>query len=187
MSIGDAAAGSQQGKSHGWKALVFAGVLGIIGGIAAIVIPVIPTLLFSQIIGWVLVFTGVGTLIDAFSGGSASRVIIRLLLGLLTVAVGLYIVFAPLSGVLTLTEVLAFLFIISGVVRLFAAFSERSQPGAGSIGLSAVAGIAVGVLILVQLPDSAAWAIGLLVGVDLMLFGFTSLAAGMAAKRPAAV
>lgn len=186
MSFGGAGVGAQETRPRGWKTLVFAGVLGIVGGIAAIVLPVIPTLLFGQIIGWVIVFTGVATLIDAFSGGSAGRVAVRLLLGLLTIAVGLYIVFVPLSGVLTLTEVLGFLFIISGVVRLFAAVAERSQPGAGAIALSAVAGIAVGVLILVQLPDSAAWAIGLLVGVDLMLFGFTSLAAGMAAKRVAA-
>lgn len=186
MSATSASTDIRAAIGRGWKALVFAGTLGILGGIVAILLPPLAGLAAELFVGWVLIFSGVGALFDAFAVRSAGRTAARLILGLVTIAAGLYLVVYPVAGVLSLTLVLIVLFVFSGVARLVAAIRERGHPGAGLLALSAVTGIAVGVLIFAQLPSSAAWAIGLLVGIDLVFFGISALSAGLAGRRLAA-
>ncbi len=48
-----------------------------------------------------------------------------------------------------------------------------ARKGAGLVGLSGVAGLLIGILVLAKFPSSADWAIGLLVGIDLIFAGWT--------------
>jgi uncharacterized membrane protein HdeD (DUF308 family) len=169
-----------------WKWLMFAGILSVIAGFVSIMLPLLAGLAAAIFVGWILVFAGVGMFIDAFSiKGHAARMIGRLLLGLITVVAGLYIAFFPLEGVLTLTFVLCVVFVSNGLVRLVMGFRERGNPGAGLMVFSGILGIIVGFLILAQFPESAAWAVGLLVGIDLLFFGFAAISAASAGKAAA--
>ena len=60
-----------------------------------------------------------------------------------------------------------------GLTRVAVAFAARGQQGAGLVGLSGVAGLLIGILVLAKFPSSADWAIGLLVGIDLIFAGWT--------------
>ena len=65
------------------------------------------------------------------------------------------------------------LFLFMGLTRTFVAFAARGQQGAGLVGLSGIAGLLIGILVLAKFPSSADWAIGLLVGIDLIFAGWT--------------
>ena len=99
--------------------------------------------------------------------------ILRLLWALLTVIVGLWLIVEPHNGTLTLTLVLGIYFLFMGLTRIAVAFAGRGQQGAGLVGLSGVAGLLIGILVLAKFPSSADWAIGLLVGIDLIFAGWT--------------
>jgi uncharacterized membrane protein HdeD (DUF308 family) len=178
---GLAAEVSDQLKEH-WKWLMTAGVLAVIGGFVAIVVPALATVATAIFIGWMLVFAGCFLLVDAFSIRSASRVIVRLLWSLATILAGIYLLLAPLKGTVTLTFVLVAYFIFVGIVRIVTGLRERGVPGGGLVVLNGVLSLLIGGLILVDFPSSADWAIGLLVGIDFVFFGFGAISAAMAGR-----
>jgi uncharacterized membrane protein HdeD (DUF308 family) len=92
-------------------------------------------------------------------------------LGLLTEFAGLYLILAPLEGTVTLTFVLVAYFIAIGCVRIAEAIAIRGMPNAGMVGLNGALSLLIGLLILIDFPSSADWAIGLLVGIDLLFAG----------------
>jgi uncharacterized membrane protein HdeD (DUF308 family) len=113
-------------------------------------------------------------------------VAVRLVYAALFLAAGVYLLMAPPEGTFTLTVVLAAFLIAFGLVRLWAALRGRGEPSAALVALSGAAGVVLGILIAVELPSSADWAIGLLVGVDLLFYGFTAVWTAIAGREPAA-
>jgi uncharacterized membrane protein HdeD (DUF308 family) len=89
----------------------------------------------------------------------------------------------PLEGALTLTVFLIAFFLAEGVVKCFMAYEMRGQRGWGWTLFSGIASIIVGILLWVALPGSALWALGLLVGIDFLIFGWTLIAITLAATR----
>ena len=87
--------------------------------------------------------------------------------------VGVYLIAEPHNGTLTLTLVLGIYLLFMGLTRIAVAFSARGRQNAGLVGLSGVAGLLIGILVLAKFPSSADWAIGLLVGIDLIFAGWT--------------
>jgi uncharacterized membrane protein HdeD (DUF308 family) len=88
----------------------------------------------------------------------------------------------------TLTALLGIYFLIMGATRVTVAFLGRGRPNSGLVGLSGIAGLLVGILILAKLPESSDWAIGLLVGIDLIFAGWTLVSVAMVGRdisRPA--
>ena len=106
----------------------------------------------------------------------------RLLWAFLTLAVGLYLIFEPHNGTLTLTLVLGVYFLFMGLTRITVAFLGRGQPNAGLVGLSGFAGLLIGILVLAKFPSSGDWAIGLLVGIDLIFAGWTLTSVALVGK-----
>ncbi|MEA2348379.1 MAG: hypothetical protein QOG62_2166 [Thermoleophilaceae bacterium] len=169
-----------------WKPLMFAGIVSVIAGFVSIVLPPLAGLAAAAFVGWILVFAGVGMAIDAFSvKAGAARTIGRLLLAIITIVAGLFIAFNLIEGLLTLTFVLCVVFVSNGIIRLAVGFRERGHPGAGMVVFSGILGIVIGFMILAEFPESAAWAVGLLVGIDLVFFGFAAIAAANAGKQAA--
>lgn len=176
----------QQELREGWKGLRLAGALAIVVGIVAILIPAAFAVGTAIFIGIVLLFAGAWMLFDAWSVQGAGRVLVRVLWALLTEAAGLYLLIAPLEGTVTLTFVLVVYFIAIGIVRIAEAFVIRGLPGAGMVGLNGALSLLIGLLILVDFPSSADWAIGLLVGIDFLFAGWVLLMISSAGKRMAA-
>ena len=85
----------------------------------------------------------------------------------------------------TLTLLLAAWFFASGAVLLMSASRRRGLPGAGLTALNAALSLLLGILIVADLPSSAGWAIGLLVGINLVFWGMrTLIAAGHIEAMP---
>jgi uncharacterized membrane protein HdeD (DUF308 family) len=175
MEIGGASLDPEVRKalSQSWKALMTVGVLAIVLGCIAILVPAVASVGTAIFIGWILVVAGGFLAAAAFSAHSIGTVVLRLLWALLTLLVGLWLIVEPHNGTLTLTLVLGIYFLFMGLTRIAVAFVSRGQPNAGLVGLSGFCGLLIGILVLAKFPSSADWAIGLLVGIDLIFAGWT--------------
>lgn len=170
-------------QSRRW--LTIAGVLAVIGGAIAIVVPAVASVGVAIFIGWMLVFGAIFLFVDAFAVRDVGRLVLRALLALITLAAGISLLVAPLEGTYTLTVLLVLWFALTGVVRIGVAVAERGLPGAGLTAFNGVVTLLLAILIGAELPESSDWAIGLLVGIDFLLFGFYALSAASALKRTA--
>lgn len=171
------------GLARSWKALMTVGVLAIGAGCVAILVPAVASVATAIFIGWILIIAGAFLVAGAFTAPSIGTVVLRLLWAFLTVIVGLWLVIEPDNGTLTLTLVLGIYFLFMGLTRIAVAFADRGRPGAGLIGLSGFAGLLIGILVLAELPSSKDWAIGLLVGIDLIFAGWTLVSAALLGKE----
>ncbi len=171
------------GLARSWKALMTIGVIAIVIGCIAILVPAVASVGTAIFIGWILLIMGAFLVAAAFSAHSVGSLLLRLLWAALTVVVGIWLIVEPHNGTLTLTFVLGVYFLFMGLTRITVAFLGRGQPNAGWVGLSGVAGLIIGILVLAKFPDSADWAIGLLVGIDLIFAGWTLTSVALVGKE----
>jgi uncharacterized membrane protein HdeD (DUF308 family) len=167
---------------RGWRAVMTVGVGAILLGCVAIVVPAVAAVGTAIFIGIVLVVAGMFLVAAAFTAHSLGSLIVRLLWALLTVAVGVWLLAEPHHGAVSLTLLLGIYFLLMGTTRVAIAVAARGQQGAGIVGLSGVAGLLIGVLVLAKFPSSADWAIGLLVGIDLIFAGWTLTSVALAGR-----
>jgi uncharacterized membrane protein HdeD (DUF308 family) len=172
----------REGLAQSWKGLMIVGISAIVLGCIAILIPAVVAVGAAIFIGIILLVAGAFLTAAAFSAHSIGSLIVRLIWALLTVVVGLWLILEPHNGTLTLTFVLGVYFLFMGLTRIAVAFVGRGQPNAGLVGLSGVAGLIIGILVLAKFPSSADWAIGLLVGIDLIFAGWTLTSVGLVGK-----
>jgi uncharacterized membrane protein HdeD (DUF308 family) len=163
------------------------GILLIVLGVVAILFPFLTTIAAKLVLGWLFLFGGIVQIIHAFSAHRWSAFFLSLLVGVVYVLAGGWLVFFPLAGILTLTVLLAAMFIVEGALEIGMAFRIRPQEGWVWMLVSGIVAVAVGLLIIAQLPTSAIWAIGLLVGINMISSGwayfFLALAAGRTERR----
>ena len=174
----------RDGLARSWKALMArSGSLAIVIGCIAILVPAVASVGTAIFIGWILLIAGAFLVAAAFSAHSVGSLIVRLLWAVLTVFVGVCLIVEPHNGTLTLTLVLGIYFLFMGITRITVAFLGRGQPNAGLVGLSGVCGLLIGILVLAKFPSSADWAIGLLVGIDLIFAGWTLTSVALVGKE----
>ncbi|MGE4246777.1 MAG: HdeD family acid-resistance protein, partial [Parvibaculaceae bacterium] len=155
----------------------------IVLGTGAILFPFITTIAAKIFLGWLFLIGGVVQIAHAFSTKGWSEFLLSLLIGLLYAVAGAWLAFLPLTGIITLTILLAVLFIFEGVMEVGIAIRMRPQNGWGWMLAAGIVAILVGVLIIAQLPSSATWAIGLLVGINMISTGWAYLFLAMAAGK----
>ena len=153
-------------------------VLGAIG-----LVEVVTTTLFSVFFfGWLLIIAGIVQAVHAFRVRPWSGLLLQLLVGILDIIIGLFIIANPGSSALALTLLIAFFFIVGGVVRIVMAVPEHF-PGRGWAIFNGVINVLLGILIWVHWPASAFWVIGLFIAVELFLTGLWFIALGVGARR----
>jgi uncharacterized membrane protein HdeD (DUF308 family) len=184
MEIGGASldAEAREGLAKSWRTLMVVGIVAILIGSVAILVPAVASVGTAIFIGWVLLFAGGFMVAAAFSAHSIGTLALRLAWAVLTIVVGCWLIVEPDDGTLTLTLVLGIYFLFMGLTRLTVAFLARGQHNAGLLGLSGLASLLIGVLILAEFPSSADWAIGLLVGIDLIFAGWTLVSVALVGK-----
>jgi uncharacterized membrane protein HdeD (DUF308 family) len=163
-----------------WKLYLAEGILLVILGFIAIVIPPIATLAVTILLGWLFLLSGVMGLITTFMMRQAPGFWWSLLSAALAVLVGGSLLAMPASGAVSLTIVLVAFFVIEGIASIMFALDHKSELTGrwGWMLASGVVDLVLGGMILAGLPSTAAWAIGLLVGIN-MIFGGSALV-GMA-------
>jgi uncharacterized membrane protein HdeD (DUF308 family) len=168
-------------KASGW--FMAMAVVFIILGLMAIVEPGVAGLAVTILVGWLLIFGGVAHLVTAFSGGGAGRVIWQVLIGIVYIVGGFYFLTHALLGLGTLTLLLAGIILAEAVLEFIAYFRTRGGGGSGWRLVNALITLVLGGLIWFHWPSSSVWAIGTLVGVNLLMTGISQLMLGMAARK----
>ena len=165
--------------------LTLMGIVFVVLGMLAIVEPAVAGLAVAILVGWVLIFGGVAHGVAAFGGG-AGRVVWQLIVAAIYVVAGLYFLTHPLLGLGTLTLYLAVVLLVEAVIEIVAYFAVGREGGSGWRLVNAIVTLLLGGMIWSNWPSSSAWAIGTLVGVNLMTTGFSRLMLGTAARKLAA-
>lgn len=160
-------------QSRGW--FIFLGVVLILAGLAAIFFPFIGGLAVAVWAAIAFLIAGVAQTVHAFATKRWTGFLFDILVGLLYLAAGIILWFNPIQGVIALTVFLAVVLIVDGALRSIMAFQIRPRSGWLWLLAGGVLGIIAGVMIWQQLPSSAAWALGLLLGLNLLCSGVTFL------------
>jgi uncharacterized membrane protein HdeD (DUF308 family) len=165
----------------GW--LIAAAVLFIVLGVFAIIEPAVAGLGVALLVGWLLIFGGISHFISAFEGGGARRVLFQILAGVVFLFGGYYLLRHPLLALGTLTLLLAAVILVAGVCEIVTYFRLRDEQASGWMLFNGIVALVLGLMISLQWPSSSVWAIGTLVGVNLLLTGITRLMVGLSGRR----
>ncbi len=168
-------------KITGWY--IAAAVLFIVLGIFAIIEPGVAGLGVTLLVGWLLVIGAVFHFIAAFKGGGAKQVIFQVLIGILYAIGGFYFLTHTIMGTATLTLLLAGIILAEGVIEVISYFRLKGDGASGWLLLNGIITLALGALIWFHWPSSTVWAIGTLVGVNLLMTGITRLMFGLAVRK----
>ena len=168
-------------KASGWFILI--AVLFILLGIFAIAEPFAATLGVTLLVGWLLVIGAVAHFIAAFKGGGAKHVILQVLVGIVYLIGGGYFLTHTIMGASTLTLLLTTVILIEGIFELVSYFRLKSKGGSGWLLVNALVTLLLGGLIWFHWPSSSVWAIGTLVGVNLLMTGISRLMIGLGARQ----
>ena len=168
---------TQSVRDH-WALFLVEGIVLVVLGMLAIVVPQIATLAVAIFLGWLFLISGVVGLITTFMARHAPGFWWALLSAVVAIAAGLLLVEWPVSGAISLTYLLIAFFVIEGAVSIMYALEHKKELSGrwAWMLVSGIIDLILAVMILAGLPSTAAWALGLLVGIN-MLFGGTSMIA----------
>lgn len=169
-------------KEHS-RPLKIQGIIMLMLGIVAIIVPGLFTLAIELLIGILLLVGGLMSIYGAFKLKGLPTSTISMLTGILSAIVGALLLVYPMQGVIALTILLGVLFLFKGVAEIVTAFQHRHWVGWGWILASGIASILIALVLLLALPESAVWGIGLLVGINLLFTGTWLLMLGSAISK----
>ena len=165
------------GASIGWA------VVMIVLGFAAVFLPFAAGIGLSIFVSWIIVFSGFAYIAYAFAAQGAGAFLWRMLIGIAYVFGGGYLAFHPGLALESLTLVLTAIFFVEGVLQIVVFFQSRALPGSGWILFDGVITLLLAYLIGRPWPSSSTWAIGTLLGINLIVSGSTRLMYSIAARK----
>lgn len=174
-------------RAH-WKAFLIEGVVLMLLGAAAILIPTVSTLAVALFLGWLFLIGGVVSLVTTFWMRGAPGFFWSAMSAALGILVGIILIGWPASGAVSLTLVLIVFFVIDGVLSIMYALEHRRALSGrwGWLMVNGIIDLVLAAVIFAGLPAIAAWAIGLLVGIDLLFGGMSLATMALAARKSAA-
>jgi len=165
-----------------WWWLFALGILISTCGLVALAFPPIFTVVGAVILAATLMVSGAAMIITSFWAGRWGALLLQLLVGILYLMAGLFIMDCPEGAVKFLTLFIATMFIVVGVFRIVAALFVKF-PQWGWALLNGVLTTMVGIIIYKNLPESAVWVIGLLVGIEMLFNGLNWIMLALAVRK----
>lgn len=166
-----------------WKLFLIQGLVMIALGLAAVALPHLATLAIEIFIGWLFFAGGLFRALTLFRMRRAPGYWWSLLTALLVLAFGLILIARPFEGVLTLTMVLIVIFLAEGLAAVFIALDlRRHLRNWGWTLFSGLVDFVLAFLIWQGWPATADWAIGLLVGINMLMLGLSLVMLALAAR-----
>lgn len=162
--------------------LMILGVLMVIFGVLAIASPLMTGVAVAMFVGALMLVTGVMRIVAAIKSGHWGSGIWGTLIGILGIVAGIILLARPLLGLATLTLLLAAYFLASGICEVIVAFKMKPEKGWGWMLFGGIVSVLLGFMIWRQWPVSGAWAIGILVGIHMLMIGFTMIFLGSSAR-----
>ena len=168
-----------------WRAFLFEGILLVIFGLAAIIVPPLASLAVTILLGWLFLISGIAGLALTFWAREMPGFWWSLISAALAVVAGAILLAQPVQGTLTLTIVVGAYFLAEGVATILYALEHRrelSQRWSWLL-VAGIMDLLIAAIIIAGLPGSALWAIGLLVGINLLFGGASLIGMALAARK----
>jgi uncharacterized membrane protein HdeD (DUF308 family) len=171
-------------RAH-WKAFLIEGILLAILGLAAMIVPPLASLAVTIFLGWMFLISGIAGLALTFWARGMPGFWWSLLSAVLAIGAGIILLAQPVQGTLTLTIVVGVYFLAEGVATVMYALEHRREltDRWSWLLVAGLMDIAIAGIIISGLPGSALWAIGLLVGINLLFGGATLIGMALAARN----
>jgi uncharacterized membrane protein HdeD (DUF308 family) len=168
-----------------WKAFLIEGILFVVLGIAAMIVPTLASLAVTIFLGWMFLSCGVAGIALSLWARQMPGFWWSLLSALLALGAGIILLARPAQGTLTLTIVVGAYFLAEGVFTIMYALEHRRELSERWSWLltTGILDLILGGLIIAALPGSALWAIGFLVGVNMVLGGAALIGMALAARK----
>jgi uncharacterized membrane protein HdeD (DUF308 family) len=168
-----------------WRLFLTEGIILLILGILAIVVPPIATIAVEVLVGWLLLMSGIVGLIATLRMRGAPGFWWSLISAVLGIAAGIILLRWPLSGAVSLTLILTVFLVLEGLVSILYALEHKRELSGrwGGVLFSGVVDLLLAGIIFSGFPGTAAWAIGLLVGVNLVFGGSALIAMALHARK----
>ena len=182
-----ASAFKQTIREH-WVLFLSEGIALLVLGTLAIFLPGIASLAVTVVLGWLLLLSGIIGLIATFRARHAPGFWWSLLSALLGIIAGALLLGWPLQGVFSLTAVLIAFLLIEGILSIFYALEHRKGLSGrwGWMLASGLVDVVLAVILFAGLPGSAVWALGLLIGINMIFGGWALILMALDARGPAA-
>ena len=152
------------------------GIVMIVIGVLAILFPLVFSVVAKVALGWVFLLTGAVMLWHAVQSRGWRSGLLAGLIAALHLALGVYLAFFALTGLVGLTFLLGVVFGVQGAVELVMAVQHRPERGWGWLLVNGIVTLALGLLLVLGLPGTALWAIGVMLGVNFLSTGLAMLA-----------
>jgi uncharacterized membrane protein HdeD (DUF308 family) len=169
-------------RSNKW--FILGAIVMVIAGVLAIGLPLLTTAALSLVLAWLLIAAGIGHLIAAFRFDSFASFVWELLVATAAIFTGAYMRTHPAMTPITLTFVLAILFLASGISEFAIFFRVRAEPHSGWIFLNAAVDIVIGLVIMRHWPANSLWLMGTFVGISLLVAGISRLVFSLSVSQP---
>lgn len=158
-------------KASGWYIALGIGL--ILAGIVMIGRPLYAGVALTTLLGMLFIFAGVLYLLNTFMAMSAGGALFRILLGLINIGAGAWLLTRPIQGLQALTVFLGVALVLGGISKLMLARAMTGIPGTGGVLISGVMSILLAVLIFMRLPSSSEVVIGVFIGIDFIMSGWS--------------
>ncbi|WP_407174164.1 HdeD family acid-resistance protein [Bradyrhizobium sp. STM 3562] len=168
-----------------WKAFLIEGILLVILGLAAIIVPPLASLAVTIFLGWMFLISGIAGLMLTFWARAMPGFWWSLISAILAIIAGVILLAQPAQGIYALTLVIGVYFLAEGVATIMYALEHRRELSerSGWLLVAGLVDIVIAFIIISGLPGSAAWAIGILVGINLVFGGTTLIGMALAARQ----
>ena len=169
---------------HHWQLFLTQGVIMTILGVLAVIWPQISTVAVDIYVGWLFLLSGVVGLATMFLAQDVQAFLWLLLTAALSLFVGIVLLWHPVEGAVSLTLVLIAFFIVEGIFQIAASVSYRDvfPDSWGWLLASGIADLILAALIIKGWPSTAGWALGLIVGVNLVTSGAAIIMVALAGR-----
>jgi uncharacterized membrane protein HdeD (DUF308 family) len=168
-----------------WVLFLIQGVIMMVLGVLAIIWPQISTVAVDFYVGWMFLLSGLVGLVTMFLAPSVGAFLWSLLTAALSLFVGVLLLWHPVEGAVSLTLVLIAFFIVEGVVQIAAAIKHRDAfPDSwGWMVMSGIVDLVLAAVLISGWPGTASWALGLIVGVNLITSGLAITMVAIASRH----
>ena len=168
-----------------WRLFLIEGIVLIVLGSAAIVVPPVASVAIAIFLGWLFLVGGLVGLVASIAGHQAPGFLWSLISAIVTIVAGGILIFWPVGGTISLTFVLTAFLIADGVLTILFAMEHRRQLSQRWAWLltNGILDLLLAGFIVWALPGSAIWALGLIVGIDLVFAGYSLVMMALAAQE----
>ena len=171
-------------RAH-WKAFLIEGILLTILGLAAMIVPPLASLAVTIFLGWMFLISGLAGLALTFWARQMPGFWWSLISAVLALGAGIILLAQPVQGTLTLTIVVGAYFLAEGVATIMYALEHRRELSErwSWLLIAGIMDLLIAAVIITGLPGSALWAVGLLVGINLLFGGASLIGMALAARK----